>query len=39
MVRKAANIKTPADFKGKKVATTFGSTSHFRLLGFLKTKA
>jgi len=37
VVRKAANIKTPADFKGKKVATTFGSTSHFRLLGFLKT--
>ena len=26
-----------ADFKGKKVATPFGSTSHFRLLGFLKT--
>ena len=36
IVRKAANIKTPADFKGKKVATPFGSTSHFRLLGFLK---
>ena len=36
-VRKAANIKVPADFKGKKVATPFGSTSHFRLLGFLKT--
>ncbi len=36
-VRVAANIKTPADFKGKKVATPFGSTSHFRLLGFLKT--
>jgi taurine transport system substrate-binding protein len=36
-VRKAANIKTPADFKGKKVATPFGSTSHFRLLGFLQT--
>lgn len=34
-VRKAANIKTPEDFKGKKVATPFGSTSHFRLLGFL----
>lgn len=34
-VRKAANIHTPADFKGKKVATPFGSTSHFRLLGFL----
>jgi taurine transport system substrate-binding protein len=37
IVRKAANIKSPADFKGKKVATPFGSTSHFRLLGFLKT--
>ncbi len=37
IVRKAANIKGPADFKGKKVATPFGSTSHFRLLGFLKT--
>jgi taurine transport system substrate-binding protein len=36
-VRTAAKIKTPADFKGKKVATPFGSTSHFRLLGFLKT--
>ncbi len=36
-VRKSANIKTPSDFKGKKVATPFGSTSHFRLLGFLKT--
>jgi len=37
VVRAAANIKSPADFKGKKVATPFGSTSHFRLLGFLKT--
>jgi taurine transport system substrate-binding protein len=36
-VRAAANIKTPADLKGKKVATPFGSTSHFRLLGLLKT--
>ncbi len=34
-VRKAANITKPADFIGKKVATPFGSTSHFRLLGFL----
>ena len=33
-VRTAANIRMPADFKGKKVATPFGSTSHFRLLGF-----
>lgn len=37
IVRKSAGIKTAADFKGKKVATPFGSTSHFRLLGFLKT--
>jgi taurine transport system substrate-binding protein len=36
-VRASAGIKTPADFKGKKVAAPFGSTSHFRLLGFLKT--
>jgi taurine transport system substrate-binding protein len=36
-VRKSANIKTPADFKGRNVAVPFGSTSHFRLLGFLKT--
>ena len=35
-VRTSAGIKVPADFKGKKVATPFGSTSHFRLLGFLK---
>lgn len=36
-VRTAANIHAPADFKGKKIATPFGSTSHFRTLGFLKT--
>ncbi|MGC8468758.1 MAG: ABC transporter substrate-binding protein [Acetobacteraceae bacterium] len=36
-VRVAANIKTPADFVGKKVATPFGSTSNFRLVGFLTT--
>ena len=36
-VRTAANIRGPADFKGKKVATPFGTTSHFRTLGFLKT--
>jgi taurine transport system substrate-binding protein len=35
VVRKSENIRVPADFKGKKVATPFGSTSHFRLLGFL----
>jgi taurine transport system substrate-binding protein len=37
VVRTSAGLKTPADFKGKKLATPFGSTSHFRLLGFLKT--
>lgn len=36
-VRASENIRTPADFKGKKIATPFGSTSHFRLMGFLKT--
>jgi taurine transport system substrate-binding protein len=36
-VRAAANIRSPADFRGKRVAAPFGSTSHFRLLGFLKT--
>lgn len=36
-VRASDNIKTAADFKGKKIATPFGSTSHFRLIGFLKT--
>ena len=37
VVRTAAGLKLPADFKGRKLATPFGSTSHFRLLGFLKT--
>lgn len=36
-VRTAANIKKPSDLIGKKVGVPFGSTSHFRLLGFLKT--
>jgi taurine transport system substrate-binding protein len=36
-VRASDNIKSSADFKGKKIATPFGSTSHFRLIGFLKT--
>jgi taurine transport system substrate-binding protein len=36
-VRASDHITSPADFKGKKVATPFGSTSHFRLIGFLKT--
>jgi taurine transport system substrate-binding protein len=35
-VRASENIHAPADFKGKTLATPFGSTSHFRLLGFLK---
>ena len=34
-VRKSANIKKPEDFVGKTVATPFGSTSNFRLVGFL----
>jgi taurine transport system substrate-binding protein len=34
-VRTAANITKPSDFIGKKVGTPFGSTSHFRLMGFL----
>ena len=37
VVKTSENIAKPSDFKGKKVATPFGSTSHFRLLGFLKT--
>lgn len=36
-VRKSAGIKTPADLRGKKVGTPFGSTSQFRLQGLLKT--
>ncbi len=35
-VRASSNIRTPADFVGKVVATPFGSTSHFRLLGFMR---
>lgn len=34
-VRTSANIKKPEDFAGKTVATPFGSTSNFRLEGFL----
>ena len=34
-VRKSSNIKKPSDFVGKTVATPFGSTSNFRLQGFL----
>lgn len=36
-VRTSAQIHAAADLKGKKIATPFGSTSHFRLLGLLKT--
>jgi taurine transport system substrate-binding protein len=36
-VRKSASIHSAADLKGKKVGVPFGSTSHFRLLGLLKT--
>lgn len=36
-VRTSAHITTPADFVGKKVAVPFGSTSNFRLAGFLET--
>ncbi len=34
-VRQSAGIKAPGDFAGKTVATPFGSTSNFRLAGFL----
>ncbi len=34
-VRASENITKPADFIGKKIGTPFGSTSHFRLMGFL----
>ena len=37
VVRRSAGIASPADLRGKKVATPFGSTSHFRLLGLLAT--
>ncbi len=36
-VRKGGNVRSAADFKGKRIATPFGSTSHFRTMGFLKT--
>lgn len=35
-VKKTANINSLKDLKGKKVATTIGSTSHFSLLNALK---
>jgi taurine transport system substrate-binding protein len=34
-VRASAHIAKPADFIGKNIGTPFGSTSHFRLMGFL----
>lgn len=37
VVRASARLRAPADFRGKTLATPFGSTSHFRMLGFLKT--
>lgn len=37
VVRKSAGLAKPSDFKGHKLATPFGSTSHFRLMGFLQT--
>jgi taurine transport system substrate-binding protein len=36
LVKKDAGINTLADLKGKKIATAFGSTSHFSLLSALK---
>ncbi len=36
VVRASKAIRSPEDFVGKVVATPFGSTSHHRLLGFMK---
>lgn len=36
VVRKASGITKLSDLKGKKLATPFGSTSHFRVMGLLK---
>lgn len=36
VVRKADKIKSLADLKGKKIATVFGSTSHYELLNAFK---
>ncbi|MFC7443235.1 aliphatic sulfonate ABC transporter substrate-binding protein [Laceyella putida] len=38
VVKKSSGIKSLKDLKGKKIATTFSSTSHFSLLGALKTE-
>ncbi|WP_035297088.1 aliphatic sulfonate ABC transporter substrate-binding protein [Brevibacillus thermoruber] len=37
IVKKSSGIQSLHDLKGKKIATTFSSTSHFSLLGALKT--
>lgn len=37
ITRNGAGIEKPADLKGKKVAVPIGSTSHFSLMGALKT--
>jgi taurine transport system substrate-binding protein len=37
VVKNSSGIKSLADLKGKKIATTFSSTSHYSLLGALKT--
>lgn len=36
VVRKSDHIKTLADLKGKRIATPFGSTSHYELLNILR---
>lgn len=37
ITRNGAGIEKPADLKGKKIAVPIGSTSHFSLMGALKT--
>jgi len=37
VVKKSSGIQSLNDLKGKKIATTFSSTSHYSLLGALKT--
>lgn len=36
VVRDASGISKPADLIGKKIATPFGTTSHYRLMGILQ---
>lgn len=38
VVKKESGIQTLKDLKGKKIATTFSSTSHYSLLGALKSE-